>query len=188
MEKETLKNILYFLEKLDGAKIPFLWKITNGSPLTKEDLIVNDDLDLSNFKITSLPEGLKVSGNLSLNYSNITYLPDGLEVGGYLSLQQSNIKSLPKGLKVSDDLDLYGCEKLESLPEGLEVNGTLYLNHCYKLKSLPKGLKVDGGLNITYTRLTKYSKDELKKMVKPGYIKGIILNEDPDWDETEFAI
>jgi hypothetical protein len=24
-------------------------------------------------------------------------------------------------------------------------------------------------------------------MVKPGYIKGIILNEDPDWDETEFA-
>jgi hypothetical protein len=25
-------------------------------------------------------------------------------------------------------------------------------------------------------------------MVKPGYIKGIILNEDPDWDETEFAI
>jgi hypothetical protein len=106
MEKETLKNILYFLEKLDGAKIPFLWKITNGSPLTKEDLIVNDDLDLSNFKITSLPEGLKV----------------------------------------------------------------------------------DGGLNITYTKLTKYTETQLKKMVKPGYIKGIILNEDPDWDETEFAI
>jgi len=187
MEKGTLKNIFDFLEKEDNKNAPFLWKITNGSPLTKEDLIVNDDLDLSNFKITSLPEGLKVSGNLSLNYSNITSLPKGLEVGGYLSLQQSNIKSLPKGLKVYDDLDLYGCEKLESLPEGLEVNGTLYLNHCYKLKSLPKGLKVDGGLNITYTRLTKYSEDELKEMVKPGYIKGIILNEDPDWDETEFA-
>jgi hypothetical protein len=94
---------------------------------------------------------------------------------------------LPERLKVYDDLDLYGCEKLESLPEGLEVNGTLYLNHCYKLKSLPKGLKVDGGLNITYTRLTKYSIDELKKMVEPGYIKGDILNEYPDWDETEFA-
>ena len=57
MEKETLKNIFNFIEKLDGTKIPFLWKITNGSPLTKEDLIVNDDLDLSKFKITSLPEG-----------------------------------------------------------------------------------------------------------------------------------
>ena len=85
MEKEALKNILYFLEKLDGAKIPFLWKITNGSPL-------------------------------------------------------------------------------------------------------PKGLKVDDGINITYTKLTKYTENQLKKMVKPGYIKGIILNEDPDWDETEFAI
>jgi hypothetical protein len=85
-------------------------------------------------------------------------------------------------------LDLYGCEKLESLPEGLKVNGTLYLNHCYKLQSLPKGLKVDDGINITYTKLTKYTENQLKKMVKPGYIKGIILNEDPDWDETEFAI
>jgi hypothetical protein len=188
MEKETLKNIFNFIEKLDGTKIPFLWKITNGSPLTKEDLIVNDDLDLSNFKITSLPEGLKVSGNLNLDYSKITSLPEDLEVGGELSLEHSNIKSLPELLKVGGDLDLYGCEKLESLPEGLKVNGTLYLNHCYKLQSLPKGLKVDDGINITYTKLTKYTETQLKKMVKPGYIKGIILNEDPDWDETEFAI
>ena len=162
MEKETLKNILYFLEKLDGAKIPFLWKITNGSPLTKDELNIDDDLDLSNFKITSLPEGLEVGGDLTLQYSNIT--------------------SLPKGLKVSGDLDLYGCEQLESLPDGLKVNGTLYLNHCYKLNSLPKGLKVDDGLNITYTKLTKYTEEQLKKMVKPGYIKGDILDEDPEWE------
>ena len=64
MEKETINNILSFLEKVDGAKMPFIWKITNGLPLTE---------------------------------------------------------------------------------------------------------------------------DELKKMVEPGYIKGDILNEDPDWDETEFA-
>ena len=162
MEKETLKNILYFLEKLDGAKIPFLWKITNGSPLTKDELNIDDDLDLSNFKITSLPEDLEVGGDLTLQYSNIT--------------------SLPKGLKVSGDLDLYGCEQLESLPDGLKVNGTLYLNHCYKLNSLPKGLKVDDGLNITYTKLTKYTEEQLKKMDKPGYIKGDILDEDPEWE------
>jgi len=187
MEKETLNNILSFIEKVDGAKIPFLWKITNGSPLTKDELNIDDDLDLSNFKITSLPEGLKVSGNLILDYSKITSLPEGLEVGGDLTLQYSNITSLPRGLKVSGDLDLYGCEQLESLPDGLKVNGTLYLNHCYKLNSLPKGLKVDDGLNITYTKLTKYTEEQLKKMVKPGYIKGDILDEDPEWDETEFA-
>ena len=112
MEKEALKNIFNFIEKLDGTKIPFLWKITNGSPLTKEDLIVNDDLDLSNFKITSLPEGLKVSGNLNLDYSKIT--------------------------------------------------------------SLPKGLKVWGGLYITNAPLKKYTDEQLREMVKPGFIQGKI--------------
>jgi len=188
MEKETLKNILYFLEKVDGAKIPFLWKITNGSPLTEDELDIDDDLDLSDSKITSLPEGLKVSGNLILDYSKITSLPEGLEVGGDLSLLYSNIESLAEGLTVYGDLNLYGCEKLESLAEKLYVGGDLFLNHCYKLESLPKGLKVQNSLNITYTSLTKYSEDELKKMVEPGYIKGDILDEDPEWDETEFAI
>ena len=89
MEKETLNNILSFIEKVDGAKIPFLWKITNGSPLTKDELNIDDDLDLSNFKITSLPEGLKVSGNLILDYSKITSLPEGLEVGGDLYINKT---------------------------------------------------------------------------------------------------
>ena len=72
MEKETLNNILSFLEKVDGAKMPFIWKITNGLPLTEDELNIYDDLDLSNSKITSLPEGLKFWNNLSLNYSKRT--------------------------------------------------------------------------------------------------------------------
>jgi hypothetical protein len=36
-------------------------------------------------------------------------------------------------------------------------------------------LEVDGNLNIRETVLTKYSDDELRKMVKPGIIKGRIL-------------
>jgi hypothetical protein len=107
MEKEALKNIFNFIEKLDGTKIPFLWKITNGSPLTKEDLIVNDDLDLSNFKITSLPEGLKV--------------------GRVLDLTDSDIETLPEGLEVGHSLWLAGCWGLTSLPKDLKVGGSLYI-------------------------------------------------------------
>jgi hypothetical protein len=167
MEKETLKNIFNFLEKEDNKNAPFLWKLQNNIPLTKEQLNIDGNLNLENSKITSLPKGLKVDG--------------------YLSLAYSKIEELPKGLEVDGDLDLYGCAKLESLPEGLYVGGALFLNNCNKLKSLPKGLKVDGGLNITYTSLTKYSEEELRKMIKPGFVRGDIVHEDPEWDETEFA-
>jgi hypothetical protein len=167
MEKETLKNIFNFLEKEDNKNAPFLWKLQNNIPLTKEQLNIDGNLNLENSKITSLPKGLKVDG--------------------YLSLAYSKIEELPKGLEVDGDLDLYGCIKLESLPEGLYVGGALFLNNCNKLKSLPKGLEVDGGLNITNTSLTKYSEEELRKMIKPGFVRGDIVNEDPAWDETEFA-
>jgi hypothetical protein len=167
MEKETLKNIFNFLEKEDNKNAPFLWKLQNNIPLTKEQLNIDGNLNLENSKITSLPKGLKVDG--------------------YLSLAYSKIEELPKGLEVDGDLDLYGCTKLESLPEGLYVGGALFLNNCNKLKSLPKGLEVDGGLNITDTSLTKYSEEELRKMIKPGFVRGDIVNEDPAWDETEFA-
>jgi hypothetical protein len=167
MEKETLKNIFNFLEKEDNKNAPFLWKLQNNIPLTKEQLNIDGNLNLENSKITSLPKGLKVDG--------------------YLSLAYSKIEELPKGLEVDGDLDLYGCTKLESLPEGLYVGGALFLNNCNKLKSLPKGLEVDGGLNITYTSLTKYSEEELRKMIKPGFVRGDIVNEDPAWDKTEFA-
>jgi len=163
MEKETLKNIFNFLEKEDNKNAPFLWKLQNNIPLTKEQLNIDGNLNLENSKITSLPKGLKVDG--------------------YLSLAYSKIEELPKGLEVDGDLDLYGCAKLESLPEGLYVGGALFLNDCDKLKSLPKGLEVDGGVNITYTKLTKYTKEELRKMIEPGYIKGDILDEDPEWVE-----
>ena len=172
MEKETLKKILDFIKENEGIAPKHYgsleWKILFNEPFTKEQLNIDGNLNLENSKITSLPKGLKVDG--------------------YLSLAYSKIEELPKGLEVDGDLDLYGCAKLESLPEGLYVGGALFLNNCNKLKSLPKGLKVDGGLNITYTSLTKYSEEELRKMIKPGFVRGDIVHEDPEWDETEFAI
>jgi len=32
-------------------------------------------------------------------------------------------------------------------------------------------LKVDGGVNVNLTSLTKYTEEELRKMIEPGFIK-----------------
>jgi hypothetical protein len=36
-------------------------------------------------------------------------------------------------------------------------------------------LKVGGDLNIRATELIRYSNDELRKMIEPGFIKGNII-------------
>ena len=95
---------------------------------------------------------------------------DDLIVDGHLYLPDSEIKSLPKGLEVGGHLYLYDS-KIESLPEGLKVRWDLTLNYCKNLTSLPKGLQVGSNLYIVNTPLTKYSDDELREMVKPGFIK-----------------
>jgi len=43
---------------------------------------VVSDLNLSNTKVTSLPDNLKVGGDLDLSNTKITSLPDNLKVGG----------------------------------------------------------------------------------------------------------
>ena len=96
-----------------------------------------------------------------------------LFVEGDLDLTETDIKSLPEGLKVEDNLSLYGCKNIQSLPEGLKVGGFLDLGHS-NITSLPKGLKVWGRLFIKNTPLTKYSTEELRQMVNPGYINNII--------------
>ena len=132
MKKETLKGVFDFLEEKEGQKIPFLWKLLNNIPLTKEDLIVKGDLNLEDSEITSLPEGLTIEGDLFLYHSRV---------------------ELPKGLKVNGNLSLIGPN----------------------VTSLPKGLEVLGWLSITDTELGIYSDDELRKMIKPGFIKGEIV-------------
>ena len=132
MEKETLKRVFDFLEEKEGQKIPFLWKLLNNIPLTKEDLIVKGDLNLEDSEITSLPEGLTIEGDFFFYHSPVE-LPKGLKVGNHLSLIGPNITSLPKGL---------------------EVLGWLFIT--------------DTGLGI-------YSDEELREMIKPGFIKGEII-------------
>ena len=97
-------------------------------------------------------EELNIEGDLDLSGRNITSLPEGLKVGDALNLARTNITSLPEGLKVGDVLNL------------IRTNIT----------SLPEGLKVGGYLIINNTPLEKYTDDELREMIKPGFIKGKI--------------
>ena len=135
MNKETLKSILYFLEKNDNKNKPFKWKLLNNEPITEDELTIKGDLNLQFSKITSLPKGLKVRHSLFLENTKITSLPEGLKVGYNLYLYNSGIKLLPKGLEVGKDLF------------------------------------------IGNTLLAKLSDDELREMVKPGYIKGDIIRQ-----------
>jgi len=98
---------------------------------------------------------------------------DDLIVKGSLDLSSSNITSLPKGLEVKGGLSLYESEII-SLPEGLKVGRNLDLGFT-KIISLPRGLKVEGFIDLNGTKLTEYTDDELRKMIKPGYIKGRII-------------
>ena len=99
-------------------------------------------------------EELNVKGDLDLRFSSITSLPEGLEVGDDLYLHYSKITSLPDDLQVGGELNIIGCDAITSLPKGLEVGKILY---------------------IKYTPLTKYSDEELREMIKPGFIKGEIV-------------
>ena len=154
MKKKILKRIFEFLEDKEEHKAPFIWKLENNIPLTEEDLNIEGDLNLHSYKkLTSLPEGLKVGGSLSLIFADIESLPEGLKVGDNLYLQRSKITSLPKEL---------------------EVGGNLILSYS-RIASLPEGLKVGDNLYIGITKLKKHTDDELREMIKPGFIKGVIF-------------
>jgi len=104
--------------------------------------------------------------------NNIPLTEEDLNVESDLNFYKLEIKSLPKGLKIHGHLGLYKTN-ITSLPKGLEVGYDLILTYS-TITSLPEGLKVGGDLYIHATPLTKYLDDDLRQMVKPGFIKGII--------------
>ena len=151
MEKDTIRSIFKFLENEENRKTPIVWKLINNEPLTDDELNIEGNLNLTDSKITQLPKGLKVGDNLNLLGTIITSLPEGLEVGATLDLSYSDIRTLP---------------------EGLEVGGSLWLIGCWLITSLPKGLHVGGDLYIFRTNFRNLSNDEIRDMIKPGFIGG----------------
>jgi len=157
MEKETLKNIFYFLEEKENKSAPFIWKLKNNEPFTENEITIKGHLRLARTNITSLPKGLNVLGYLDL-------------------IGCENLKSIQEGLYVREDLYLGGCINFESLPNDSFVGGDMHLFNCRNITELPNGLKVEGSLFIYGTPLAKkYTNDEIRDMVKPdGYIIGYI--------------
>jgi hypothetical protein len=98
-------------------------------------------------------EELNVKVGLDLSYTKIETLPEGLKVSGFLDLAYTFIESLPEGLKVGGHLDLIGTG----------------------IKFLPKGLEVGRNLYIDDSPLIKYSDNQLREMIRPGFIKGKIF-------------
>ena len=131
MKKETLKRVFDFLEEKEGHKVPFLWKLFNNIPLTKEELIVKGDLNLEDSEIKSLPQGLTIEGDLFLYHSRVE-LPKGLKVNGNLSLIGPNVTSLPKGLEVlgwlsitDTELGIYSDKELRKMIKPGFINGEI---------------------------------------------------------------
>ena len=86
---------------------------------------------------------------------------------------KNNIPLIEEDSNVKGDLNL-AFSKIRFLPEGLKVAGDLDLQDSY-VKSLPKGLEVGDNLHIGNTKLKKHTDDELREMIKPGFIKGVIF-------------
>jgi len=78
----------------------------------------------------------------------------------------------PKELNVKGNLDLYNTS-ITSLPQGLKVRGYLILMDT-PIASLPSDLQVEENLWIEDTPLAKKSDEEIRAMLKTGYIKGTI--------------
>ena len=107
-------------------------------------------------------------------FENDIPLTEGdLNVKGDLDLSNTEIETLPKGLKVGGWLDL-AYTFIESLPEGLKVGGHLDLIET-DIKFLPKGLEVGRNLYIDDSPLIKYSDNQLREMIRPGFIDGEIF-------------
>jgi hypothetical protein len=116
-----------------------------------------------------LPEGLiRVDGGLILSYSKIKKLPDTLkEIKDGLYLPETLIEYLPESLTyVGGYLDL-SDSKIKKLPDNLkEINKSLLLTNT-PIKYLPMNLSINEDLLLQNTPLSeKYTKDEIRKMVK----------------------
>jgi hypothetical protein len=100
----NLKDVFEFLQEKENVKISLKKKLICGMKLTEDELNIGGNIDLSDTKITSLPNNLKVSGGLFLSYTKIASLPDNLQVGGDLDLSYTKITSLLDNFQVGGSL------------------------------------------------------------------------------------
>ncbi len=154
--KARVVKFLQFLEAKEGKNAPLKFKLMNPDKFafSKDELIVDEGLDLSATNITTLPMELHVAWDLNLsNCTSLKSLHNGLEIGGFL--------------------DLDGCTSLKTLPNNLRVGLGLILSGCTLLRALPNRLEVGTNLYLDRTPIAAmYSEDEVRAMIeaKGGYV------------------
>jgi hypothetical protein len=115
-----------------------------------------DSLDLSNSKLTKLPDEL-------------------VKVGSVLDIKGSKIADLNNIRYISDYLMAYNSE-LKTLPDNFHCRG--YVNCAESLiNEIPNNLKIEGSLYLRDTPLSKkYTKEQIRKMIedKGGYVGDVI--------------
>jgi len=112
---------------------------------------VGGDLNLTNSKVSVLPDGLVVDGDLLLEGSAVRVLPYGLRVSGSV-YGGSEITSLSENIVIDGDLSLLFAP-ITKLPESLSVGGDLYLPNT-PIACLPKGLHVGGYLEMSHSEVS----------------------------------
>ncbi len=118
---EHILSFFRFLKEKRGKNIPFVYRLLHeADTLTKDELIVRGDLDLSGMHIQTLPEGLLIVGDLDLKDAVILGNLPPMTVRGSLELQGSNIMTLPEGLKVGKFLDIADTPLADTIPQRIE--------------------------------------------------------------------
>ncbi len=107
------------------------------------------ELDLSGYRLDSLPADLRVASRLILDDSpRLRSLPAHLKVGSLSLRNCTALETLPEGLECWF-LDLTGCEQFHSWPRSALVrNGSLILQDCRRLAALPDRLTRLANLNL----------------------------------------
>jgi hypothetical protein len=133
MNKETLKNIFEFLERVEGMEVPKIFYLIEKLENHPEGTRYRYDgkLDLSYSKIKKLPNDLYVDGRLNLtNCKQLTELPDNLYVGQSLDLRGTNITNIPNKLYVEAYLWIGGTPlankyKIEDIRKMITSTGSV---------------------------------------------------------------
>ena len=181
MNRNTIDNILTFLEEKEGKEIPERWNIVEKLENHPDDTqyMYESDLFLINSNISKLPNDLYVDGSLELiNCQQLTQLPIKLHVEDDLRIYNcAQITELPNDLYVGGDyLDLRKLKNLIYLPNNLYIKGDLYLDKS-GITELPDNLQVRGDLFILEMPLLKYTDKQIREIVAStgGKIEGEII-------------
>ena len=117
MNRQTIENILNFLNTNEDKELPNKW----FDSIEKLKLI---------HELETHADGTqyRYNGNLDLNDSTIRKLPNDLYVDKALILENcKQLTKLPNNLYVGGYLDLDNCEHITELPNGLYVRRNLFI-------------------------------------------------------------